>query len=93
MCFGRRAPDVIVQAPKLPDPEPIKEEVKEAPKELTPDYKPLQTQQYLGGVQQAGSAQRRASMMAGRGFGRRRQSLSTGIASAGGTFPTGGINL
>ena len=93
MCFGSKAPDVIVQAPQqLPDPEPIQEEAK-PPEELKPEYKALQPQQYLGGVQQAGSFQRRADLMAGRGLGRRRQRLSTGIASAGGTFPTGGINL
>ena len=92
MCFGSKPPDIVVQAPQLPDPEPIKEEAK-PPEELKPEYKPLQPQQYLGGVQQAGSFQRRADLMAGRGFGRRRQSLSTGISSAGGAFPTGGINL
>lgn len=93
MCFGSRAPDVVVQAPKPEQkaPEPLPEPPK--PEPIKETYKPLTPQQYLGGVQQAGSAQRRAGMMAGRGLGRRRQRLSTGIASAGGTFPSGGINL
>ena len=91
MCFGSRAPDVVVQAPEQKAPEPLPEPPK--PEPIKETYKPLTPQQYLGGVQQAGSAQRRASMMAGRGLGRRRQRLSTGIASAGGTFPSGGINL
>ena len=91
MCFGSRAPDVVVQAPEQKAPEPLPEPPK--PEPIKETYKSLTPQQYLGGVQQAGSAQRRADMMAGRYLGRRRQRLSTGIASAGGTFPSGGINL
>jgi hypothetical protein len=94
MCFGggggqqQQAPapiNFMAQAPIVKTPEP--------PKQLTQEYKPLQSQAYQPGIQQAGASRRRQDLAANRQSLARRRGLSIGISGSQAAPPSGGINL
>ncbi len=95
MCFGGGGgqqqsaanPNINItpMAPIVRTPEP--------PKQLTEQYKPLQSQSYQPGIQQAGATRRRRELESGLRSKARRRGLSIGLSASQAVPPSGGINL
>ncbi|MEK9983998.1 MAG: hypothetical protein VW879_04580 [Opitutae bacterium] len=93
MCFTSRQPAVVQNVLPEPEPDPIIRNP-EPPKQVTDEVRPLMSQTYQPGIQQAGSSQNRRRLQRRGTTIPRRRGLTTGIAMAGGGgTPSGGINL
>jgi len=94
MCFGGGGGQQQSAPPQINVmPAPMNIKPPEPPKSLENTYKPIATPDYLPGIQQSGTAQRRRDQLQGRSDTRRRK-LSTGALNLGrSNSPSGGINL
>ena len=92
MCFMSRQPAVVENVLPEPEPDPIIKNP-EPPKQVTDVVRPLMSQTYQPGIQQAGSSQNRRRLQRTGTAIPRRRALTTGIAMSGGGAPSGGINL